>query len=169
MAWPCPLTVSPHSFLALVWGMEAQWRIFKNQSTSMFFPGLFTTHPHWKENAQWGMLTPTQAFVSWRHLFVSRPRPPASRWLTSLTLFFILAHRSTRSEAHTGVNTAPTSCGGLLPKGSDAQVGTELSFPFSIYIKRRNDELEGISPERGNRPRLAQKSSFLEDSRHLCA
>lgn len=89
--------------------------------------------------------------------------------LNFLIFFFFLDHRSTHFEAHTGVNTVPTSCGGSSPKGSGAQVDLELSVSISICIKCHNVELEGIFPELGNRPTLAQKSSFLKDSRHLCA
>ena len=87
--------------------------------------------------------------------------------LATLSLLFF---RSIHSEGHTGVNTVPTSCGGSLPKGSGAQVDMQLSFSFSIYIKCHHGYMEGIFSELGNRLRLlAQKSSFLEDSRHLCA
>lgn len=166
MAWPCNFIISPHSFLALAWGMRLSGE-FSEIKVHLFSPGLFATQHHWKEKAQWGMLTPTQAFVSWCH---ACPRPPASEWLNFLTLFFVLAYRSTHSEALTGVNTVPTSCGGSLPKGSGAQVDMQLSFSFSIYIKCHHGYMEGIFSELGNRLRLlAQKSSFLEDSRHLCA
>lgn len=67
------------------------------------------------------------------------------------------------------MNTVPTSCGGSSPKGSGAQVNRELPSSFSLYIKGRDVELEIISPELGNRLRLAPKSSFLEGSRHLSA
>lgn len=92
--------------------------------------GPFATPPHWGEQAPWGMLTSTKAFMSWLRAFVASLRPSAPKWLDFLTPFFFLGHRSTHSEARTGVNTVPTSCGGSSPKGSGAQVDTQLSLSF---------------------------------------
>lgn len=45
---------------------------------------------------------------------------------TECSVLFCLPRRCTRSEAHTGVNTVPISCGGSSPKESAVQVDTKL-------------------------------------------
>lgn len=46
--------------------------------------------------------------------------------VTECSVLFCLPRRCTRSEAHTGVNTVPISCGGSSPKESAVQVDTKL-------------------------------------------
>ena len=158
MAWPCNFTIFPHSSLALAWGMRLSGEFSEIKVHLCFLRSVCSSASLERKSR-----------VRDASSHTGIPRPPASEWLNFLTLFFVLAHRSTRSEARTGVNTVPTSCGGSLPKGSGAQVDMGLSFSFSIYIKCHQGYMEDIFSELGNRPRLAQKSSFLEDSRHLCA
>ena len=164
MAWPCNFIISPHSFLALAWGMRLSGE-FSEIKVHLFSPALLQLNITGKKKPSEGCLLPH------RHLFlgvihVQGHLPPSD---CIFWHFCVLAYRSTHSEARTGVSTVPTSCGGSLPKGSGAQVGMELPFSFSIYRKCHHGFMGVFFSELGNRLRLAQKSSFLEDSSHLCA
>lgn len=133
LAWPYNLTVSPHSFRTLALGVVDEWRIFQRSKHIFVFSwSVCNAASLEKKRPSEGMLTPAKDFGSWLHVFVACPRPPTCKWLHFLTFVFVLDRRSTRSEALTGANTVPTSCGGSSPRGSDAQVDTSFIF-FHFY------------------------------------
>ena len=143
MAWPCNLSIFPHSFQTLALGVVDRWRILKDQSTSLFYsrslynsPSLERKGPVWDAHSHYGLCVLASCIC------VMSEAACLQMTLNFLTLFFFSDCRCTRSEARTGVNTVPTSCGGSSPKGSGAQVDTELSLSFSIYVKCHQVELE---------------------------
>lgn len=143
MAWPCSLSVSPHSFQTLALGVADRWRILKDQSTSLFYSqplynsaSLERKGPVRDAHSRYGLCVLASCIC------VMSEAACLQMTLNFLTLFFCSDCRCTHSEARTGVNTVPTSCGGSSPKGSGAQVDTELSLFFSIYVKCHHVELE---------------------------